>query len=112
MVISRENIDGCVEMADAAGAVGEFFAGNDYAGKRVLLIAPDNTRSGPIGEVFKMIYDCVGEKAAALDVLVALGTHQPMSEEQICSRLSMSSEWWPRSMPSCWPASRSPIPLQ
>ena len=92
MVISRENIDGCVAMGDAAAAVGEFFAQSEYAGKRLLVIAPDNTRSGPIGEVFKMIYDCVGDKAAALDVLVALGTHQPMSEEQICARLAMSSE--------------------
>ncbi len=32
MVISRENVDGCVAMADAAGAVGEFFAQNDYSG--------------------------------------------------------------------------------
>ncbi|MBN2137025.1 MAG: DUF2088 domain-containing protein [Sedimentisphaerales bacterium] len=94
MVISRENRDGFVTKEQAGEAVGEFFAKNDCAGKRVLLIIPDNTRSGPIGEVFKLIYGQIGEKAEALDCLVALGTHQPMSEEQICSRLSMSPAEW------------------
>ena len=77
-------------MAQAASAVEEFFAQNDYTAKRLLLIVPDNTRSGPIGEIFKMIFDAVGDKAAAVDVLVALGTHQPMTVEQICTRLSIS----------------------
>ena len=51
----RENKDSVVEMAQAAEAVREFFSRNDYTGKRLLLIIPDNTRSGPIGEVFQMI---------------------------------------------------------
>ena len=90
MLISRENQDGCVDNEQAAEAVGEFFAQNDYTGKRLLVIVPDSTRSGPIGELFGMIFDRVGKQAAALDVLVALGTHQPMSEEAICARLSMT----------------------
>ncbi|MBE0537928.1 MAG: DUF2088 domain-containing protein [Phycisphaerae bacterium] len=92
MVISRSNINSFVDHTDAAHAVSEFFAQNDYAGKCVLLIVPDNTRSGPIGKIFQMIFDSIGNKAAALDVLVALGTHQPMSEEQICKRLAITAE--------------------
>ncbi len=92
MIIFKENKDGDVELAQAAEAVREFFGRNDYTGKRLLLIIPDNTRSGPIGEVFQMIFDCVGEKAAALDILVALGTHQPMPEDQICKRLAITPE--------------------
>ena len=92
MTIFKENKDGDVELAQAAEAVREFFSHNDYTGKRLLLIIPDNTRSGPIGEVFQMIFDCVGEKAAALDILVALGTHQPMPEDQICKRLAITPE--------------------
>ena len=92
MVIARASEQAAVSMAAAAEAVGEFFAANDYAGKRLLLIIPDGTRSGPIGEVFQMIFDEVGGKAAGLDVLVALGTHQPMSEEEICKRLAISVE--------------------
>jgi len=92
MVIERQNKEACVDIELAHEAVGEFFARNDYSGKRILLIIPDNTRSGPIGEIFKIIYEFLGPKARAVDCLVALGTHQPMSEKQICTRLSMTPE--------------------
>jgi len=92
MLISRENRDGFIELSDAADAIGEFFAQNDYKDKRVLLIIPDNTRSGPVGEIFKIIYNHLGPKAQAVDCLVALGTHRLMTQEQICARLSLSSE--------------------
>jgi nickel-dependent lactate racemase len=92
MIIERQNRDGSVKLEQAREAVGEFFAQNDYAGKRILLIIPDNTRSGPIGDIFKSIYDCIGRKAKALDCLVALGTHQPLSEEQFCKRLEITQQ--------------------
>jgi len=90
MLIFRENKEHGISAQQALEAVQQFFAKNDYAGKRLVLLVPDNTRSGPVGQVFQMIFDCVGEKAAALDILVALGTHQPMSEEQICDRLAIT----------------------
>ncbi|MHC4534653.1 MAG: lactate racemase domain-containing protein, partial [Planctomycetota bacterium] len=92
MIIERQNKDGFVDNSQAGEAVGEFFAQNDYAGKRILVIIPDNTRSGPIGDIFKLIYDCLENKAKAVDCLVALGTHQPLSEEQICTRLCVTAE--------------------
>jgi len=90
MVIEKQNQNDFLEVAQAADAVKGFFAENDYSGKRILLIIPDNTRSGPVGEIFKMIFDCLDGKAKAIDILVALGTHQPMTEEQICARLSIT----------------------
>jgi len=48
MVIERQNKDGCIGNDQAREAIAEFFAQNNYAGKRILLIIPDNTRSGPI----------------------------------------------------------------
>ena len=90
MLISRENRDGAVDISDAKTAVAEYFAAKDCTGKRILAIIPDNTRSGPIGQVFQMIFDCIGDKTAALDVLTALGTHQPMSEAEICKRLEIT----------------------
>jgi nickel-dependent lactate racemase len=78
-----------VDQRQASEAVGEFFAKNSYAGKRVLVIIPDNTRSGPIGEVFKLLYERLKPQAQAVDCLVALGTHQPLTERQICKRLAM-----------------------
>jgi len=92
MVIERQNEDGCVSDAEARQAVTEFFAQHDCAGRRILMIIPDGTRSGPIGKIFKMIYEFLGPKAKAVDCLVALGTHKAMSEEQICARLSMTRE--------------------
>ena len=92
MIIERQNKDGFVSDSEAAEAVAEFFKISDYAGKRVLLIIPDNTRSGPIGEIFQMIHEQIGGRAAALDCLVALGTHQPMTDEQICQRLCITMQ--------------------
>jgi len=40
--------------------------------------------------VFKALHRQVGVAAKAFDVLIALGTHQPMSEAAICSRLEIS----------------------
>lgn len=92
MVIERQNKEARVDFEQACEAAGEFFSQNDYAGKRILLLIPDNTRSGPTGDIFKIIYEFLGPKAKSVDCLVALGTHQPMSEQQICARLSMTPE--------------------
>jgi nickel-dependent lactate racemase len=92
MVIERQSKDGYVENEQAVEAIAEFFAQNDYTGKRLLLIVPDNTRSGPIGDIFKIIYNCLEQKAKAVDILVALGTHQPLTEVQICTRLGITSD--------------------
>jgi nickel-dependent lactate racemase len=62
----------------------------DYVGKRALLIIPDATRTAPVGLLFRTIHKQIGAATAALDILVALGTHQPMSEEAICQRLEIS----------------------
>lgn len=65
---------------------------SEFRGKKVILIIPDATRTCPLGILFKGIFDRIGAGAAALDVMVALGTHQPMSEEAICRRLEISLE--------------------
>jgi lactate racemase len=92
MVIERQYADGVISKEQMQEAVAEYFGKKKYAGKTVLVIVPDNTRSGPIGEVFKAIYNRIGGDVKQLDVLVALGTHQPISEEQICERLSMTKD--------------------
>jgi nickel-dependent lactate racemase len=63
-----------------------------YRGQRLLVIVPDGTRTAPIGLVFKALFAQVGAAAARVDVIIALGTHQPMSEEGICQRLEISIE--------------------
>ncbi len=92
MVIERQNKNGYISNDKARQAIAEFFAQNDHSGKRILFIIPDNTRSGPVGQIFKMIYEQLEGKAKAVDCLVALGTHQPISEQQICARLDITAE--------------------
>ena len=70
----------------------EALPGKELAGKRVLLIVPDATRSCPLGSIFKEVHRQLHGTVAALDVMIALGTHPPMSEEAICERLEITPE--------------------
>jgi nickel-dependent lactate racemase len=55
-------------------------------GRRVLLIVPDGTRTAPIGPFFRALH----ERLTHLDVMIALGTHRPMTEAEICHRLEIT----------------------
>ncbi|MBE9470607.1 MAG: DUF2088 domain-containing protein, partial [Chloroflexi bacterium] len=50
------------------------------ADKRVLVIIPDHTRTAPVPLFFRLFHELLGDQVAALDYLVALGTHQPMND--------------------------------
>ncbi len=71
-------------------AIGQVCPAQDFRGKKVLLIVPDATRTCPLGVFFKGLFDQIGAATAALDVMIALGTHPPMTEEGICERLEIS----------------------
>src|ERR1017187_6911442 len=75
---------------EAAQAVARACPPDAYRGRRVLLIVPDGTRTAPIGLIFKALFAQIGAVTSQLDVMIALGTHQPMSEEAICRRLEIS----------------------
>ncbi len=83
---------GAVSHEQVAAVVGDLCPAADYVGKRVLLIVPDGTRTAPIGLIFKMLFDQISGATRKLDVMIALGTHQPMSEAAICGRLDISLE--------------------
>jgi len=68
------------------------FASADVAGKRVLLIVPDSTRTAPVGLMFRTIHDLIGAETSALDVMIALGTHPAMSDDEINTRLEITAE--------------------
>jgi nickel-dependent lactate racemase len=63
----------------------------DYRDKNVLLLVPDGTRTAPVGLMFHAIHEWLAPTVRSLDVMVALGTHPPMSETAICQRLEISS---------------------
>jgi nickel-dependent lactate racemase len=52
----------------------------DLAGRRVLVVIPDGTRTAPIGLLFGLLGDLLASKVEALDYLIALGTHPPMDD--------------------------------
>jgi lactate racemase len=52
-------------------------------GRRVLIIIPDGTRTMPMPEMFDIFQELLRPHAKALDYLVALGTHPPMTDAQL-----------------------------
>ena len=59
-------------------------------GKRVLAVAPDGTRTAPMGMMLRVLHGLLAKEAASFDVLIALGTHPPMSEDAINARFDLS----------------------
>ena len=71
--------------------VADAYPSGDFGGQRVLVIIPDHTRTAPVGQIFRGLFQQLGGVTQAFDVLVALGTHPPLSEEAICRRLEITA---------------------
>ncbi len=84
--------DQLLSEAEVEQVYADNLAGWNLDGKRVLLIIPDGTRSCPMDQAFRLLYKHMAPRVQALDVLVALGTHSPMSPEQIYAHLGISPE--------------------
>ena len=65
-------------VADAIGAY-------DFDGKRVTLVVPDGTRHAPIAMLSHLIRDALGSRPKDVRVVIALGTHDYMSETAIAA---------------------------
>src|SRR5262245_11242557 len=89
-LLSKTSATGQVTDAQVRDLISEVCPAKDYRNKRVLLIVPDGTRSAPVGLLFQALHRQIGEATQAFDVLIALGTHQPMSERAIRQRLEIS----------------------
>jgi nickel-dependent lactate racemase len=79
--LSHEQIERVIAQACAAASC---------RNRRILLIIPDGTRTAPVGQLFKALFDRLSPAAARLDVMIALGTHPPMRETAICQRLEIT----------------------
>lgn len=51
-------------------------------GRKILVLTPDATRTAPLPMMVRLLNETIGSRAARLDFMVALGTHQPLSEER------------------------------
>ncbi len=78
--------EGVLDAEEVRAAVAQALDAADLADRRVLILIPDSTRSAPIPLFFRLFYEQLwaSRRVAALDYLVALGTHSPMSDEDLC----------------------------
>jgi nickel-dependent lactate racemase len=80
MVIGKGYEDSYLSEAETRELMAEALEPADLTGKRVLILIPDGTRTVPMPMMFRLFDDLLAGRVAALDYLVALGTHQPMSD--------------------------------
>ncbi len=84
--------DGVVSGEDVHALVARACPADVYRGQRVLLIVPDATRTAPVDRFFRALHAQLGRVTQAFDVMIALGTHPPMSESAICERLGITAD--------------------
>jgi nickel-dependent lactate racemase len=75
-----------------AGAVHDFVAAQLSAagldGRSVCVLVPDGTRACPLPLLVSAIYQALHGRVSRLTVLVALGTHAPMSDQEMSVHLA------------------------
>ena len=65
-----------------------------YEKKRVLVLTPDATRTCPLPMMARAVREVIGERAAQLDFMVAVGSHSPLSEEKILELYGITNSCW------------------
>ncbi|HXX70506.1 MAG TPA: lactate racemase domain-containing protein [Polyangiaceae bacterium] len=82
----REPLSENAIRARCAAEIGQW----NLRGRRVLAIVPDHTRTAPIDVMFRILHDLLIADVKAFDVLVALGTHPPLTDDAIDARLGLT----------------------
>ncbi len=83
MVIGEGSADRLLADEEIRAIVREALASLDVDGRRLLVLIPDRTRTMPMPLMFELLEEAAGGRVTALDYLVALGTHQPLNDEQL-----------------------------
>ena len=83
MAIGRGSKDRYLTGDEVREVVREGLDSLQLDGKRILIIIPDGTRTMPIPQMFGLFQELLLPRASAMDYLIALGTHQPMTDEQL-----------------------------
>jgi len=92
MFIGKGSPDKFLTEPEVRELMGAALAQASLDGKRVIIIIPDGTRTAPIPLMFRLFHEILDRQVAQLDFLIALGTHQPMSEEAINRHVGISAE--------------------
>ncbi len=62
-----------------------------FAGQKVLVLIPDHTRTIPLPQLFRLLVEILHD-VGRLDFMVALGTHPPLSPEQLNKLVGTTAE--------------------
>jgi nickel-dependent lactate racemase len=87
MLIGTGYTDHYLTEDETSNIVKDALAALPIDGKRILILIPDSTRSMPMPMMFTLFEKYLGARAAKLDYLVALGTHQPMTDKQLSTHI-------------------------
>jgi nickel-dependent lactate racemase len=82
-VIGQGLTDGYLSADELSRVLHDGLARLDVDDRRVLVLIPDGTRTMPMPAMFEALERELGPRVAALDYLVALGTHAPMDDEAL-----------------------------
>ncbi|RSN72028.1 lactate racemase domain-containing protein [Actinomadura sp. WAC 06369] len=85
----------------AADFVAARLAAEDLDGRSVCLVVPDGTRSCPLPLLVRAVHAALHGRVSRLTVLVALGTHAPMSDAELAAHVPalpgmtvLNHAWW------------------
>jgi nickel-dependent lactate racemase len=92
MVIGAGYEDRCLTGDEVRDLAARALAESDLDGRSVIVIIPDGTRTAPIPLMFRVFHELLAGRVAKLDYLIALGTHQPMSDEAILKLVGLTAE--------------------
>jgi nickel-dependent lactate racemase len=67
--------------------VAEALGAEDLDGASVCLVVPDGTRSSPLPLLLGAVHEALAGRVSAMTAVIALGTHQAMSDEHLATHL-------------------------
>ena len=79
-VVGQGLVEGFLSPSALTRVLQEGLAALPVDGRRVIVLIPDGTRTMPMGSMFEHLERELRPRVAALDYLVALGTHSPMDD--------------------------------
>src|SRR5688572_11764806 len=79
-VVGQGLIEGFLSPSALTRVLQEGLAALPVDGRRVIVLVPDGTRTMPMASMFEHLERELRPRVAALDYLVALGTHSPMDD--------------------------------
>jgi len=92
MVVAKGHPDIILTVEEVKAIVADGTPPELYEGKRVLVLTPDTTRTCPLPMMIRTIGDLIGNRAATLDFMVALGSHPPLPDQKILELYGISEQ--------------------